>query len=74
MEDMKKLSESELENVSGGTPGHECLSDLVAPREDVDVWECFKCHDVRKRFAKDRTFWNTNNACECGGWYNLRMR
>ena len=76
MEDMKKLSESELENVSGGEyiPDPGSLTDGARPREDVDVWECFKCHNVRERFAKDHTFWMKNNECSCGGWYDFKGR
>ena len=69
MEDMKKLSESELENVSGGTPGHGLPKYEAFPSEDWDIWECSKCRGTREHPAKDHAFWLKNNECSCGGNY-----
>ena len=74
MENVKKLSESELENVSGGIPGHGLSKDEFFLREDWDIWECSKCHNVREHPAKDHTFWMKNNECSCGGWYDFKGR
>lgn len=64
MEDMKKLSESELENVSGGgIPEPKPLT-----LKKYTIWECGRCHYQRECPEEDYDFWASHNVCTtCGG-------
>lgn len=68
------LTDDELAQVSGGDfiPEFGYPTIEPFPREDWQIWECWKCHAERETPTKDSAFYNKNNACECGGCYCLK--